>query len=138
MPSLSPATDHAAEILGSTNAQFRQRESAVMLESGITLMANALYQERQRGAGTVLLNTYGFGVGSASAQDYAEKLREAARQDPVLAQGLTRIGISHQAGAAPTAADMGWLEKHSIASVRQAEGKASQGAGWLSDMVKKD
>lgn len=136
MPSLSAVTYQAAEISGDAHAQMHQRESAVMLESGITLMANALYHERQRGAGTVLLNAYGFGAGSASAQDYAGKLRAAAQQDPILAHGLARIGASHQAGSAPTAADMAWLEKHAVASVRQAGGKAAQGAGWLSDMLK--
>lgn len=107
------------------------------LESGITVMANQLYQERQRGTGTVLLNTYGSGAGSASVQDYAGKLREVAQKDPELAQGLATIGSNNRAGVQPSHADMAWLEGKAKQSVRQAEGSASEGAGWVADQAEK-
>ena len=94
-----------------------------------------VYQEHQRGTGTVLLNSFGFGAGSASVQDYAAKLRQAAQQDPELAQGLSTIGSNNRAGALPTPADMAWLESKAKHSVRQAEGTASEAAGWIADQA---
>jgi hypothetical protein len=137
MPDLSPAAKTYAESFNAASDQVKRKESKVSLESGITVMANQLYQERQRGTGTVLLNTYGFGAGSASVQDYAGKLREAAQKDPELAQGLATIGSNNRAGVQPSNADMAWLEGKAKQSVRQAEGSASEGAGWIADQAGK-
>lgn len=137
MPDLSPAAKHYAETLNSATELTRQKESQVMLESGITMMANQLYHDRQKGAGTVLLNAYGFGAGSASVQEYAGKLREAAQKDPELAAGLATIALNNRTGAQPTQGDRAWLEAKAMQSVRQAEGKASEGAGWVADQAGK-
>jgi hypothetical protein len=83
----------------------------------------------------VLLNSFGFGAGSANVQDYATKLREAAQKDPELAQGLATIGSNNRAGVQSTSADMAWLEGKAKASVRQAEGNASEVAGWVADQA---
>ena len=135
MPDLAPAAKAYAESFNAASDQVKQKESQVSLESGITVMANQLYQERQRGTGTVLLNSFGFGAGSANVQDYATKLREAAQKDPELAQGLATIGSNNRAGAQPTSADMVWLEGKAKTSVRQAEGVASAGAGWVAEKL---
>ena len=137
MPDLSPAAKTYAESFNAASEQVKRKESQVSLESGITVMANQLYQERQRGTGTVLLNTYGSGAGSASVQDYAGKLREASQKDPELAQGLATIGSNNRAGVQPSHADMAWLEGKAKQSVRQAEGRASEGAGWVADQAGK-
>jgi hypothetical protein len=133
MPDLSPAARAYADSFSAASDQVRRKESQVALESGITVMANQLYQEHQRGTGTVLLNSFGFGAGSASVQDYATKLREAAQKDPELAQGVATIGNNNRAGGLPTPADMAWLEGKAKHSVRQAEGTASEAAGWMAD-----
>lgn len=135
MPDLAPAAKAYADSFNAASDQVKRKESQVSLESGITVMANQLYQERQRGTGTVLLNSFGFGAGSANVQDYAAKLREAAQQDPELAQGLATIGSNNRAGAQPTSADMAWLEGKAKTSVRQAEGNASEVAGWVADQA---
>jgi len=137
MPDLSPAAMAYADAFNAANDQIKRKESQVALESGITVMANQLYQEHQRGTGTVLLNSFGFGAGSASVQDYAAKLRGAAQQDPELAQGLATIGSNNRAGALPTPADMAWLESKAKQSVRQAEGTAAEAAGWFADQAGK-
>lgn len=135
MPDLTPAAKAYADTVNTASDQVKRKESQVALESGITVMANQLYQEHQRGTGTVLLNSFGFGAGSASVQDYAGKLRQAAQQDPELAQGLSTIGSNSRAGALPTPADMAWLESKAKHSVRQAEGTASEAAGWIADQA---
>lgn len=137
MPDLSPAAKHYAETLNSATELTRQKESQVLLESGITMMANQLYQDRQKGAGTVLLNAYGFGAGSASVQEYAGKLREAAQKDPELAKGLATIALNNRTGTQPNQGDRAWLEATAMQSVRQAEGMASEGAGWVADQAGK-
>jgi hypothetical protein len=135
MPDLAPAAKAYADSFNAASDQVKRKESQVWLESGITVMANQLYQERQRGTGTVLLNSFGFGAGSANVQDYATKLREAAQKDPELAQGLATIGSNNRAGVQSTSADMAWLEGKAKASVRQAEGNASEVAGWVADQA---
>lgn len=136
-PDLSPAAKHYAETLSSATELTKQKESQVLLESGITMMANQLYQDRQKGAGTVLLNAYGFGAGSANVQEYAGKLREAAQKDPELAKGLATIALNNRTGTQPNQGDMAWLEATAMQSVRQAEGRASEGAGWVADQAGK-
>jgi hypothetical protein len=135
MPDLAPAAKAYADSFNAASDKVKQKESQVSLESGITVMANQLYQERQRGTGTVLLNSFGFGAGSANVQEYASKLREAAEQDSELAQGLATIGSNNRAGVQPTSDDMAWLEVKAKASVRQAEGNASEVAGWVADQA---
>lgn len=137
MPDLSPAAKAYADSFNAANDQVKRKESQVAMESGITVMANQLYQEHQRGTGTVLLNSFGFGAGSASVQDYAAKLREAAQRDPELAHGLATIGNNNRAGGLPTPADMAWLEGKAKHAVRQAEGTASEAAGWIADQAGK-
>ena len=133
MPELTPAAREYASTLSDASEHMKRKESQVLLDSGALLMANELYLARLRGASTVLLNTLGFGAGSASVQDYAKRLKAAAQDDAELAGGLTAIALNNRSGAAPSEANMAWLEKQAIHAVRRAEGPAAEGAGRLVD-----
>jgi len=50
---------------------------------------------------------------------------------------LATIGNNNRAGGLPTPADMAWLEGKAKHAVRQAEGTASEAAGWIADQAGK-
>jgi hypothetical protein len=126
MPSLAPAVRAYLQAMRNASDEVQRKEGEMYLDQGITTVANALYQNRQRGLLTTLLNTYGFGIGSASPQEYAEKLHEAAAKDPELARGLATIGMNHvQAKIAPTEKNLEWVVHQAGQSVANAEGTVS-------------
>jgi hypothetical protein len=129
MPSIAPAAQAYAQTMGQADRETQRRAAQMHLEQGINTVANALYHDRQKGMFTVLLNTYGFGAGSASPQEYAAKLREAAAKDPELARGLATIGMNHeQAKIGPTEQNLEWVLHKAGRSVAEAEGKGATAA----------
>ncbi len=146
MPSIALAAQGYAQVMSQANGEVQGRAAQMHLEQGINTTAAALYHDRQKGELQVLLNTYGFGAGSASPQEYAAKLREAAAKDPELARGLATIGMNHeQAKVSPTDANLKWVAQRAGRSLAEAEGSAStfiydatQGpSGWTSGLFGK-
>ncbi|MDR9120149.1 hypothetical protein FEP32_06079 [Burkholderia multivorans] len=129
MPSIAPAAQGYAQVMSQANGEVQGRAAQMHLEQGINTTAAALYHDRQKGELQVLLNTYGFGAGSASPQEYAAKLREAAAKDPELARGLATIGMNHeQAKIGPTEQNLEWVLHKAGRSVAEAEGKGATAA----------
>lgn len=128
MPSIAPAAEGYAKAMRQANGEVQARTAKIHLEQGIDTVANALYHDRQKGVGQMLWNTYGFGVFSASPQEYAAKLREAAARDPELARGLATIGLNYdQAKTGPTKQNLEWVVHRAGRSLAEAEGKFSTG-----------
>jgi hypothetical protein len=63
----------------------------------------ALYKDNQQGVGTVLANTFAFGAGYKSPQEYQQALTAAAASSPKLASTLKQIGRSGGGKVSPQA-----------------------------------
>lgn len=126
MPSIAPAAQAYAQTMSQADGETQRRAAQMHLEQGINTAAAALYHDRQKGAFQVFLNTYFGGAGSASPQEYAAKLREAAAKDPELARGLAAIGMNHeQAKIGPTEQNLEWVAQRAGRSLAEAQGTVS-------------
>lgn len=92
------------------------------LNQGVGALANAIYNDRQHGAGTVLRNSLGGGIGSASPQQYQQALHQAAQSDPELANRLSTIGAN---GGKVSKEDMDFVEQRAGQSLADAQGRVS-------------
>lgn len=126
MPSIAPAAQAYAQTMSQADGETQRRAAQMHLEQGINTVANALYHDRQKGFIQTFANSWLGGVGSASTQEYAAKLREAAAKDPELARGLAAIGMNHeQAKTMPTEQNLEWVTQRAGRSLAEAQGTAS-------------
>lgn len=126
MPSIAPAAQAYAQTMGQADRETQRRAAQMHLEQGINTVANALYHDRQKGFIQTFANSWLRGIGSASTQDYAAKLREAAAKDPDLARGLAAIGMNHeQAKILPTEQNLEWVTQRAGRSLAEAQGTVS-------------
>jgi hypothetical protein len=98
-------------IFNNVTTAIRDANREVNLENGIMATATALYREHQSGLGTIESNALLFGSGSASVENYAAALRNAAASDPELANGLITIGHNfNEHKSNPTEDNIKWVE----------------------------
>ncbi|MEO1767683.1 conjugal transfer protein TraG N-terminal domain-containing protein [Thiobacter aerophilum] len=126
MPSIAPAAQAYAEAMRHADKEVQQRAAQMHLEQGILTVANELYHNRQKGVIQNIANTWLGGIGSASPQEYATKLREAAHKDPELARILAVIGMNHEkAKILPTEENLNVVTQMAGRSIANAEGNVS-------------
>ena len=126
MPNLTPVAKSHEDRMRGYSQQVQQNDSKVALDSGITLAATALYQDRQRGVGQVIGNALLGGAGSASMQDYTKALTEAAQKDPELASGLRNIALNQRSGKEPEKEEIQWVNDRANGAIQKSEGVLSE------------
>lgn len=93
-PDTAPAVAAFNATAGGSFAAYQALSGDAAFSKGATAAAAALYQDNQQGAGTVLANTFAFGAGYESPQQYQQALTSAAAGSPKLAATLRQIGNS--------------------------------------------
>jgi hypothetical protein len=92
MPDTSAATGAYTSTASAAHGAYQGFKADAALNKGATDAASALYQAEQKGAGTVLSNTFLGGMGYQSPQEYQAAITEAAAARPKLADTLRQIG----------------------------------------------
>jgi hypothetical protein len=126
MPNLEEAKKAQQETAGRAEFNLNSGEGSVFLNAGINAIASRIYQDRQKGFGTTLFNSLGFGAFSANVEQYAMELRNAAASDQNLARSLTDFGrVMHNAQKLPENERANEIFRMAELQLRSAEGKAS-------------
>jgi hypothetical protein len=106
-PTSSPDTSPASAGFGATSggayAAYQALSGDTAFAKGATDVAAAMYKDNQQGVGTVLANTFAFGAGYKSPQEYQQALTAAAASSPKLASTLKQIGNSGGGKVSPQA-----------------------------------
>lgn len=91
-PNTTPATTGFSSTSGGNYAAYNALSGDTAFAKGATDVAAAMYKDNQQGVGTVLANTFAFGAGYKSPQEYQQALTAAAASSPKLASTLKQIG----------------------------------------------
>ena len=102
-PNTSPATSGFSSTSGGAYAAYQALSGDTAFAKGATDVAAAMYKDNQQGVGTVLANTFAFGAGYKSPQEYQQALTAAAASSPKLASTLKQIGSSGGGKVSPQA-----------------------------------
>lgn len=111
--------------VGAIEGGIAGAQGAMTMNQGISAATNEIYNDRQKGVGTVAANTYFGGAGSASPEQYSQALTTAASSDKELASRLSSVGQAASRGEAPSQADMAFINERAGKELAKAEGQAS-------------